>query len=151
MLEITGIGYLGKNAELKEDKDKKMYVAFNVGCKKPDGSTEWIYCRKEGEYFNDLVKGTGIFFRGTPFCFHLKDQNTGDLKIMIGCHITFMRVTNIPYEHRKPYNPTQHPSVTHTSKPLQISESDRQKVVGDGLKPRARFDSVPPADDDLPF
>lgn len=142
MYELHCFGHLGRDAEVKTDKAGKKYVAFSVGVKKHDGNTEWVYCTKEGEYFSDIIKGTGIFFRGEPFSYNKTDKNTGETSIAQGCRINFLRVFSRPFGALNTYTPP---------KTSPMPESDRQKAVGNGLAPRVKYDSIPPADDDLPF
>ena len=68
MKKAVIIGYIGKDAEVKEDK-----VTFNVGVSEnftnKDGEkqekTTWFYCQgKFGKFAEYLKKGTQVYIRG---------------------------------------------------------------------------------------
>lgn len=72
MVNITAIGSLGKDAEVKDLQDGKKVINFSIGINQGYGdnkTTLWVECAKFGEKIavaDFLKKGIKVYISGEP-------------------------------------------------------------------------------------
>ena len=100
MLKLELIGYLGKDAEVKNENDKKNVIRFTVAhTEKIKGveKTVWVNCDYSQDsidatnFASKLKKGTQVYIEGIPSV-NVYSKKDGSEAASFNCQITYLQL-----------------------------------------------------------